>query len=341
VTQATTTAVSAIIPITGGADDIAATYREYKRGLDAAGRPYEVIYVVDGDHRHLVPTIKGLRDSGEPIKVITFPRAYGETAALTAGFEHAKGDILLTLPAYRHIDARAIPLLIEGLRDGDMVVARRSPRSDRRLVTWQSRLFHFLLRVLLNSPFQDLGPGARAFHRRIINDVRIYGDQHRFLPLIALNHGYSVREVEVPQPARKVSSWIPPLGTYSWLLLDVLSIYFLIKFTRKPLRFFGLIGGSIFLVGTVILVVLAIQRLFFGVALADRPILLLGSLLAVLGIQIIAVGLIGEIIIFAFAGEQKEYRIEQIIGEADEPPRPPAPMAAQPDSERERAPPLS
>lgn len=313
-------ALSAIIPVAEGADDIKATYHEYKRGLDATGLPYEVIYVVDGGHRHLLPDIKALKDSGEPIKIISFSRAFGETAALTAGFDHATGDTLLTLPAHRQVEPEAIPLLVEALRECDMAVAWRWPRSDQRLNVWQSKLYHALLRTLLKSPFHDLGSGARAFHRGVIEEVRIYGDQHRFLPLIALSHGFNVKEVKVPQPARG-RFWAAPLGAYPRRLLDVLAIYFLIKFTRKPLRFFGLIGGSILLLGGLIMALLLVERLFLGEALADRPLLLLGSLLVVLGIQIIAVGLIGEIIIFAFLSEQREYRIEQIV-EAGEPPQP-------------------
>ena len=330
-----TTLVSAIVPVTEGADDVAATYRAYKRGLQATGLPYEVVYVVDGGYRDLVPAIKELKDAGEPITIITFPRPFGEAAALTAAFQHTRGDVLLTLPAYPLIDPEAIPRLIEALGECDMVVARRWPRQVGWFKRWQSKLFHLLLRVLMNSPFHDLGLGVRAFRRRVLEDVRIYGDQHRFLPLIALSHGFVAQEMNVAPAAERPGSRTPALGVYPRRLLDVLAIYFLTKFTRKPLRFFGLIGGSILLIGALIMFVLFIERVFLGVGLADRPILLLGSLLVVLGIQIIAVGLIGEIIIFAFAGEQQEYRIERIIA-ADEAP-PPALTPALAGLERERA----
>jgi len=146
-----------------------------------------------------------------------------------------------------------------------------------------------------------------------MKEVPLYGDLHRFFPIMAHRHGFKTIEVNVEQSKSDVFQRIYAPGIYLRRLLDLLTVFFLIKFTKKPLRFFGLVGSSIFGLGLVATIWLVTERLFFNVALADRPALILSSLLIVLGIQIIAIGLIGEIIIFTHAKDLKEYKIDQII----------------------------
>jgi hypothetical protein len=146
-----------------------------------------------------------------------------------------------------------------------------------------------------------------------VAELPLYGDQHRFLPLLAARLGFRIGEVNVAQ-SRKEKFWrLYRPGVYPRRLLDLLTVFFLIKFTKKPLRFFGLIGAATFLLGGLLTLYLVIERLFFGVPLAQRPALLLSSLLVVLGVQIFALGLIGELIIFTHAKDIKEYTIDEII----------------------------
>ena len=146
-----------------------------------------------------------------------------------------------------------------------------------------------------------------------MEEVPLYGDLHRFFPIMAYRHGFKTVEVNVEQSQSDAYQRIYAPGIYLRRLLDLLTVFFLIKFTKKPLRFFGLVGSSIFGLGLLATMWLVSERLFFHVALADRPALILSSLLIVLGIQIIAIGLIGEIIIFTHAKDLKEYKIDQII----------------------------
>jgi hypothetical protein len=141
----------------------------------------------------------------------------------------------------------------------------------------------------------------------------LYGDQHRFAPLLADRLGFRIKEVDVRQSSKEKSWRVYPFGVYPRRLLDLLTVFFLVKFTKKPLRFFGLIGAGTFVIGGLIMLYLVIERLFFGSALADRPALLLSSLLVVLGVQIFALGLIGELIIFTHAKHIKEYTIDEVI----------------------------
>jgi len=307
-------AISAIIPVTGDYDDVATVYHAYKRGLEKCNRSFEIIYVLDGPYPEILRTLLSLKEKGEPLSIICFARWFGESGALKAGLEQSKGRIILTLPAYVQVAPDEIGKLVDGLDDCDMTTARREPRDDPQLKIMQSRLFHRFLRGLLDSPFNDLGCSARALRREVFEQIRIYGDQHRFLPLIALQQGFKVKEVPLAQDRLKGyrKSYFP-LGVYARRVLDVLSIYFLLRFTYKPLRFFGLIGAGLTALGVIVMAYIIFERMFLGVGLSDRPLLLLSSLLIVLGIQIIGVGLIGEIITFSNAEEIKEYRIEKIL----------------------------
>lgn len=288
-------------------------FADYKQQLEQTGLTYEFVFVMEGRHPAVYEPLKRLKEAGEPVRLLVFAKWYGEATALNAGFEHASGALILTLPAYHQIDPAAIPNLIASLGDDDMVIVRRWPRRDSRLNRLQTRFFHFVLRKTLKISFHDLTCSVRLMRRRVVESIHMYGDQQRFLPILASSYGYRVREVEVPQAEQDAFPRHFSLGVYIRRLLDLLSIFFLVKFTSKPLRFFGLTGFFVSFVGVLITLVLVLQRLFWGEGLADRPGLLLGTLLIVLGILLFALGLVGELIIFLNAANVKEYRIEEVV----------------------------
>lgn len=307
------TGVSVIIPVSERYDSTAALYDAYKAGVAAAGIRYEFIYIIDGDYPEVVQALTALQARGEPIRIIRFTQWFGEATALTAGFQLSTMPIILTLPAYCQVEPDEIPKLLTALSDQDMVVARRWPRCDAAVNRIQTRLFNAISSSITGSYFRDLGCGVRAFKRQIVEVVPVYGDQHRFLPVLARRWGFRVKELEVAQSRHDTASRIYKPGVYLRRLLDVFTVFFLVKFTKKPLRFFGLIGSAISLAGGLVVATMVVQRAFFGLGLADRPLLLLASLLVVLGVQIFGLGLIGELIIFTHAKDIKEYTIEEII----------------------------
>jgi len=295
------------------ASPIEQIYYEYKQQIERAGLRYEFIFVIGGKDSGVFKDLCRLKENGERIKILVFAKFYGEATALNAGFEHASGQIVLTLPAYRQVDSSAIPAVIEALSDTDMVIVRRWPRVDSRMNRLQTRFFHAILRKLLGVSFQDMTCSIRVMKRTVIEHVHMYGDQQRFFPILAGRFGFKVKEIEVPQSKQDAFPRVYKAGVYVRRLLDLLSIFFLVKFTAKPLRFFGLTGFSVFSIGLLFSLVLVFQRLFMGEALADRPALLFGVLLIVLGILLFAIGLVGELIIFVHAKDLKEYRIEEIV----------------------------
>ena len=308
--------LSVIIPITERYDPIKALFQEYKKGVEATGMSYEFIYVLDGAHPEALEALNQIREH-EQITIITLAKCFGEATALNAAFSKASGELILTLPAYQQIDGNAIPALVTALQDSDMVLANRSPRNDSRFNRLQSRLFNSMLRSFTDLEIHDAGCSVRIFRRRVIEEVQIYGDLYRFFPVVAHRQGFRVVELDSPQSQQDAFRRIYSPGLYMRRLLDLLTIFFLVKFTKKPLRFFGLIGTTLFGLGLLATAYLVIERVAFGVALSDRPALFLSSLLVVLGIQVIAIGLIGEIIIFTHAKDLKEYTIDRIINKSD------------------------
>lgn len=308
-----TVELSVIIPVTDRYDPIREVYREYKEGIDASKLRSEIIYVLDGPFPELFRELTQLREEGEKIRIITLAKRFGEATALTVGFNHSTGNTLLTLPAYQQIQASEIPKLLTALNEHDMVLARRWPRIDSRLNQIRSTVFNTLLRFDRDLSMHDAGCNVRVFKRRVADEIHIYGDLHTFLPLMAHRHGFKVTELSAIQSPRDRLRRSYPTTNYVNKILDILTIFFLTKFTKKPLRFFGLIGATTLALGLASTLYVVVERLFFDVSLANRPALLLSSLLVVLGIQIFAIGLIGEIVIFTHARDLREYTVDKII----------------------------
>ncbi|MFS8607398.1 MAG: glycosyltransferase [Gammaproteobacteria bacterium] len=304
--------LSVVVPVGKRVDDLKALHLDYRQGLDACGVTYEMIYVLDGE-RGARFVLESLRDSGEPIKIIRLGKSFGEATALMVGFANADGARLMTLPAYFQIEGRELPKLVAAAADADLVVARRWPRRGGRFETVRRNVFHALLRLITRKSFRDLGCGARVMSRRVAQEITIYGDQHRLLPVLAAEQGFEVEEIDVAQSPRDDFRGRYRLREYLHRLLDLLTVFFLTRFTKKPLRFFGMIGSGTFAIGGIALAVLVAQRLLFGAALADRPAMLLACLMLVLGVQLFAIGLIGELIIFTHAKDLKDYRIADIV----------------------------
>jgi glycosyltransferase involved in cell wall biosynthesis len=254
-----------------------------------------------------------LLERGEKFTVIVLSRSFGEASALTAGFEYATGKTIVTLPAYHQIEPADIGKLIDGLDEADVVIGRRWPRAGGPFERLRRDLFHGLLAWVTRVRFRDLGCGARAIDRRVLQEIQVYGDQHRFIALLADRQGFRIREIDVRQSPRDRFAGIYEPRVYTRGFLDIFTVFFLVRFTKKPLRFFGMAGVTTFAVGALAITWIVVERLFFDRALAERPALLLASLLVVLGAQLFALGLLGELIIFTHARGLKDYQIESVI----------------------------
>lgn len=305
--------LSVIVPVGGRRADLREIYAEYKAGVAAVGLPYEFIFVLDGPHVQAARMLQELLNEGEEITVLTLTRTFGESAALMAGFERASGDGIVTLPAYHQIEGGEIRKLVAALSDSDVAIGHRWPRYGGLFDRARRAVFHGLVNFVTSSSFRDLGCGARALRRQVVEELDLYGDQHRFIAILAGRLGFRISEVDIAQSPRDRWTRIYRPREYARHFLDVFSVFFLVRFTKRPLRFFGMLGAATFGVGALVMVWLSIQRLFLDQQLADRPALLLGALLVVLGMQIFALGLLGELIIFTHARGMKDYRVEEVI----------------------------
>ncbi len=308
------TRVSVIVPVTEQRyDDVEELYRTYREAVSRLNLSHEFLYLLDGDYSDVHEALRRLQAQGEPIRIIKLARSFGEATALNAGFLHARGDIVITLPAYEQVRGDEIPRLFQALEGYDMVIARRWPRTDSVLNRLQSAVFNALQRAITKFPAHDLGCGVRVLRREVTKEVQLYGEQHRFIPLLAYRLGFKVRELTAEQSPKDSFRRVHSLSVYVRRLLDLFTAFFLVRFTKKPLRFFGSVGFMAFMLGVLATLWLIVERQFFGVPLGNRPILVIAALLMMLGIQIIAIGLLGELLIFTHAKEIKEYTIEEIV----------------------------
>jgi glycosyltransferase involved in cell wall biosynthesis len=305
--------VSVIVPVGLRCADAEELYSGYRHGLEAAGLDYHMVFVLDGPNPNFAAGLERLVADGAPITIVKLSRPFGEATALMAGFEYADGQVIVTLPAYHQIDPQDIGKLTAGLDSADLCAGRRWPRAESWLAGRRRAAFHGLVSAFTGLKLSDLGCGARAMRRQVLTEISLYGDQHRFIPILADRQGFRVKEIDLRQSDKDRFEGVYRVREYTHRALDVFTVFFLVRFTKKPLRFFGMAGVSTFIIGLVITLILVAQRLFFGQALADRPALLLSSLLVVLGLQLFAIGLLGELIIFTHAKTLKDYQVDRVI----------------------------
>jgi glycosyltransferase involved in cell wall biosynthesis len=315
--------VSVIIPVGERRSPLAEVFGEYKAGLRAAGVTFEMIFVLDGPQPQYEAELIKLAELGEPVTVVSLSKRFGEATALMIGFEHAAGGVVMSLPAYLQIEGGEIAKLIAEVGNADIAIGYREPRVGGWFEALRRGVFHGLLHFVTRLKFRDLGCNARAFKRKILEEIHLYGDQDRFLPVLAERQGFKVAEIAVRQARDNFHPHTYSPRSYMRSFLDIFNVFFLVRFTKRPLRFFGMVGVVTLSLGLLELLYLIADRVAFNSPLADRPALLLASLFIVLGVQIFALGLLGELIIFTHAGGSKDYQVDRVIhypsGSAEEP----------------------
>ncbi len=314
------TAVSLLVPIAERHDDLRELHGAVLPELEKLGQPYEILYLVSAEFETAFQQARELHErDGERVRVLRFARPVSEAAALATGFERARGELLLTLPAYFDADPAGLGALHRALGEGaDLAFASRTERADGWLKRIQASAFNRLTAWLTGTRFRDVASGTRALRREVVDELPLYGDFHRFLPVLAHRIGFAVRELPVPQDPRASAPVVYRPRTYLWRALDLLSMFFLAHFTRRPLRLFGAVGSLFGATGALILLTLGIERLL-GQPIAGRPILILGTLLLGLGVQSLTIGLLGELLLYFQARDVRDYRIAQIFECADPP----------------------
>lgn len=307
--------ISVVVPISERLDDIEKLFRQHREILTKRKLRYEFIFIIDGNFPQAETLLKKFSsESPDTVKVLKFHRTFGEAKALAAGFVQSSGRLILTLPSYFQVIPAEIGKLIDSFTDDiDVIVGNRYPRKDNMINRIQSRVFHYLVNRVSGESFQDISCGVRLLRREVAGKIHLYGDLHRFIPLLAIHKGFRVKELPLQQAREDVHLRVYNPGVYLRRMLDILTLFFLIKFTQKPLRFFGLLGCGIGFVGCVITLITVFQRIFYGIGLSERPLFLAGILFFLVGLQTFFIGLVAEIIIFMHMPEEPQYNIEKII----------------------------
>jgi glycosyltransferase involved in cell wall biosynthesis len=309
--------ISLVIPVYNEEESLPELYEQLGRVCPGLGKPYEIIFVDDGSTDGSFEILKRLR-AGEPrVRIVRFRRNFGQTAALAAGFDLARGDVIVTLDADLQNDPADIAALLTKIDAGyDIVSGWRKDRKDRFLSRrLPSILANGLISRFTGVKLHDYGCTLKAFRREVIKSINLYGELHRFIPAIASTMGVSIAEIEVRhRPRLKGKSKYNILRTPK-VLLDLLTVKFLLSYSTRPLQIFGLFGMAGGLAGLLIGLWLSYERLVLKHSIANRPLLLLAVLLVVIGIQFITLGLLAEIMVRAYheSSAKKIYHIKETI----------------------------
>lgn len=305
--------ISVIMVVAERPAPIAPLYADYSTALREAGyRDFQFTFVSGRDWRRWMDPLLHLSREGEPIQVLEAAHNVGETALLRSAFGHCAGSIIVNLPSYRSIEPASLPRLIRRVEEGGahLAVACRSQQDDPWFSRFRRNFVHRLIHRVVGGDFHDFGSGVRVMRAEVLREIPLYGEFSRFLPLLARREGFSAEEIVVPRYVGERQTRLHSPGTYLRRMIDLAGLFFLLRFREKPLRFFGLVGSSLSMIGGVMLLVMFVQRLM-GQGLAERPLLLLAVLLAVIGLQAIALGLVGEIIVHTTARRSTSYRLSR------------------------------
>jgi len=288
--------ISIIIPFYNEKDNLSILVGLLVKQLK--NKEFEIILVDDGSTDNFKFEIFNFY-SNINFKFIKHKKRLGKGAALKTGIENSIGETIVFMDGDLQDDPSDLPRLLEKINEGyDFVNGIREKRNDNLLVKFYSKIVAWFLKTFLNSPYTDINCGYKAFKKDVLKDFIFYGNNFRFFPLAVLYNGYKVTEINVKNNKRRFGkSKFGPNKLFTGLL-DTLTAYFLFKFSEKPLHFFGTIGGVLFFIGFLISFYLTIERLFFGVLLYQRPLLQLGILLIIVGIQVVMTGIIGELIVY-------------------------------------------
>lgn len=302
---------SIVVPVLNEEESLRELVVNIKDSFESLKKSYEIIFIDDGSTDRTLEILKILERSNRNIRVYSFRRNLGKSPALMLGFQKAKGKYIITLDADLQDDPKNIKVLYQRLtKNGyDIVTGWRKERKDKLIKKISSRLFNKIVSILFGLKVHDLNSGLKIYKSQAAKDLKIYGGMHRFIPVIAKELGYNVGEKETLHHPRKYGVSKYKASKIFTDIPDLITIYFLTKYTRRPLHFFGKIGSIIFAIGMIILAYLSYLH-FIGERIGNRPLLLFGVLLVITGIQTIFTGLLADLTVNLNSEDHDEFPIK-------------------------------
>ncbi len=309
--------LSLVIPVYNEAENLQILYREIKSSCENLGKSYEVIFIDDGSTDDSALVLTKIRKQHPAVKIIKLRKNFGQTAALSAGFDHSRGEVIITLDADLQNDPADFRLLLKKIEEGyDIASGWRVKRKDklfsRRL---PSATANWLISAITKVKLHDYGCTLKAFRKEVLKNINLYGEMHRFIPAIASQMGVSIAEVKVNHRPRRFGKSKYSVLRFVKVMLDLLTVKFLLSYSTRPLQIFGIFGIASGSVGGIMALYLSYRRIILLESIANRPLLLLAVLLLVVGVQFITLGLLAEILVRAYheSLEKRIYYIREII----------------------------
>ncbi|MBM4145490.1 MAG: glycosyltransferase family 2 protein [Nitrospira sp.] len=309
--------LSVVIPVYNEEENIRLLHAKLKEALVILDNEYEILFVDDGSNDRTLSMLEEIQAGDKRVIVLSLRRNFGQTAAFAAGFDFARGDVIVTMDGDLQNDPADIPKLLERIKDHDLVSGWRKKRKDpfftRRL---PSIMANWLISKVTGVKLHDYGCSLKAYRRDVIKNLKLYGEMHRFIPAVASWYGVRIAEVETVHHSRMHGKSKYGISRTLKVVLDLITVKFLQSFSTKPIQFFGPVGVFSGFLGFLISLYLTVDKIFFGHDIGGRPLLLLGALLIIVGIQLIGMGLLGEMLVRVYHESQRKpiYVIKKIIG---------------------------
>jgi glycosyltransferase involved in cell wall biosynthesis len=309
------TAISIVVPLLNERPTLDALHERLTLALAPLAVAYEIIFVDDGSTDGSLERIKALAAADAHVRYIRFRRNFGKSAALAAGFQHARYGVIATLDADLQDQPEQLALLIDKLREGcDLVAGWRYRRKDRLARRLASLVYNRVTSLLTGVRLHDINCGMKCYRREVLDEVMVYGERHRFIPVLASYRGFRLGEVRVEHAPRQYGKSRYGFERVFGGFFSLLTVILMTRYTNRPLHFFGVMGLLLSAIGTAIDAYLIIGRAFFRQWLSGRPLLIIGTLFVIVGVQFILFGLLAEMIAFSYRREN-DYSIVETSGD--------------------------
>ena len=301
--------ISIVIPLYNEEESVIPLSHELRKALSRLNTTYEVILVDDGSTDSSLQKLKEIVKNDNRFRYLSFRKNYGKSAALQVGFKAATGDAVVTMDADLQDDPQEIQSLLKKLDEGfDLCSGWKKKRQDPFIKKISSKFFNFITRLISGIKIHDFNCGLKAYRREVVENVKVYGELHRYIPMLAKWQGYSVTEVPVMHHPRRYGKTKFGITRFFKGFIDLVTVVFVTRYIKRPMHFFGFLGALSFFVGFIVLGYLTVLWIQ-GLPLSNRPMLFLGMLLIIVGVQLFAVGLLGEVITHN-AMDEREYVIK-------------------------------
>lgn len=302
--------VTILVPLLNEEESLRPLYNEIKKVFTQGMPAFEILFVDDGSTDKSLSVIKEIARNDNRVRYISFRKNYGKSAALQVGFKSAAGDAIITMDADLQDDPVEIPNLIKKLEEGfDLVSGWKKKRFDPIIKRQSSKFFNYVTRVMSGIKIHDFNCGLKAYRKEVVEDIKVYGELHRYIPVLADWEGYKITEIVVHHHPRRYGKTKFGISRFFKGFVDLITVLFTTRYIKRPMHLFGFLGAISFITGFAIDGLLAYLWWVHNMPLSNRPLLFLGMLLMIVGIQFFSVGLLGEAFVHNFQSDE-EYSIK-------------------------------